>query len=95
MQRCKSSLILLSADQLDGDVMNGFGQRRAGPHLLDRLLDCVQRRGVGGAGHVVTQNPAGGEEPAKCTVPVPYNSSSFSTWTTHHGGKAAVNAQLR
>ena len=23
------------------------------------------------------------------------NSSSFSTWTTQHGGKAAVNAQLR
>jgi len=43
--------------------------RRAGPHLLDRLLDRVdrlldrvQRRGVGGTGHVVTQNPAGGEE---------------------------------
>ena len=36
-----------------------------------------------------------GEEPAKCPVPVPYNSSSFSTWTTHHGGIAAVNAQLR
>jgi hypothetical protein len=35
------------------------------------------------------------KNPAKCPVPVPYNSSSFSTWTTHHGGKAAVNAQLR
>jgi hypothetical protein len=39
--------------------------RRAGPHLLDRLLDRVDRRGVGGTGHVVTQNPAGGEEPGE------------------------------
>ena len=30
------------------------------------------------------------KNPAKCPVPVLYNSSSFSTWTTHHGGKAAV-----
>src|SRR5271156_3609593 len=35
------------------------------PHLLDRLLDRVQRRGVGGTGHVMTQNPAGGEEPGE------------------------------
>jgi hypothetical protein len=28
-------------------------------------------------------------------VPVLDTRSSFSTWTTHHGGKAAVNAQLR
>jgi len=39
--------------------------RRAGPHLLDRLLDRVQRRGIGVTGHVVTQNPAGGEEPGE------------------------------
>src|SRR5271169_2016862 len=39
--------------------------RRAGPHLLDRLLDRVQRRGIGGTGHVVTQNPASGEEPGE------------------------------
>jgi hypothetical protein len=32
---------------------------------------------------------------AKCPVPVLYTSASFSTWTTLHGGKAAVNAQLR
>jgi hypothetical protein len=32
---------------------------------------------------------------AKCPVPVLYTSASFSTWATHHGGKAAVNAQLR
>jgi len=37
--------------------------RHVPPHLLDRLLDRVDRRGVGGTGHVVTQNPAGGEEP--------------------------------
>ena len=40
------------------DEQVGFGRRRAGPHLLDR----VQRRGVGGTGQVVMQNPTGGEE---------------------------------
>jgi len=63
--------------------MNGFSQRRAGPHLLERLLDRVQRRGVGGTGHVVTQNPAGGEEPGEMP----------RAGAVQQGGKAAVNAQ--
>ena len=88
MNGASVSILLSAAAECDVRKVSSASTGR--PHLLDRRTISSSAVVSVALGQVVTLNPAGGEEPGEMPRPVRYTGSSFSTWTTHHGGKAAV-----